>query len=105
MKPHRLDASLQLHEPLSEDRVFGEWASAALDRFGKRQQAIETLFAAARGAEHVALMKERSVGDDPSFVELGDQVSTRHANVVQENFVEAAIASHLHALTNRDSRL
>src|SRR5258708_39600491 len=104
MKPHRLDASLQLHEPLSEDRVFGEWASAPRDRFRQREQAIEALFAAAGGAEHVALMKERGVRDDPSFVELGDQVSTRHANVVEENFVEAAIAGHLHERTNGDSR-
>ncbi len=49
-------------------------------------------------------MKERGVRDDPSFVELGDQVSTRHANVVEENFVEAAIAGHLHERTNGDSR-
>src|SRR5260370_40428477 len=104
MTPDCVDASIQLNQPLAEDRIFGERAAAALDRFRKREQAIEALFAAAGGAEHVALMKERGVGDDPSFVELGDQVSTRHANVVEENFVEAAIAGHLHERTNGDSR-
>ncbi len=48
-------------------------------------------------------MEERSVGDDPSFVELGDQVFARHPDVVEENFVKAAIAGHLHQRTHGDS--
>src|SRR5260370_37317449 len=104
MAPNRIDGCLHLDEPLAKNRVFGKWTSAPRDRFRQREQAIEALFAAAGGAEHVALMKERGVRDDPSFVELGDQVSTRHANVIEENFVEAAIAGHLHERTNRDSR-
>src|SRR5713226_6987089 len=104
MQAHRLDAGLQLHEPLPEDGVFGERMPAALDRFGEREQAVEALFAAAGGAEHIALVKEGGVGDDPSFVELGDQVSSWYANVVEENFVETAIAGHLNQRTDRDPR-
>ena len=74
-----------------------------MNRFGQRQQPVEALLAAAGGAEHVALVKERGVGDDPSFVELGDQVFARHADVVEEDFVEAAIAGHLDQRTHGDS--
>src|SRR5260370_16687709 len=103
MDPQRLDESLQVDEPLAKNRVFGKWTSAPRDRFRQREQAIEALFAAAGGAEHVALMKERGVRDDPSFVELGDQVSTRPPNVVHENSLQPPFPGHLPDPPNGDS--
>src|SRR5258708_37153100 len=99
MKAHRLDANFEINQALAKNRIFGQRLAAALDRFSQSQQAIEALLAAAGGAEHVALMEQRGIGDDPSFVEFADQIFPRHVYVVEKNFVEAAVAGHLYQRT------
>ena len=38
VKAHRLDPDLEIDQPLAEDRILGERAAAACDRFGEREQ-------------------------------------------------------------------
>src|SRR6516162_9616921 len=57
------------------------------DLFRQRQQAIETLLAAAGRTEYVALVKQRRVGDDPAFVELAFLFLAPHATAISKPFV------------------
>ncbi len=95
VQAERLDANLEVGEALAEDGVFGERASVAPGCAREGEQALQSLLAAGAGAEHVALMEQGGVGDDPSLVEFRDQVLARDADVIEEDFVEAAVAGHL----------
>src|ERR1700745_783048 len=95
MKFHRLDTDLQVAKPLAKNRIFDQARFVASYLTREIKQSIEQLLAAGRSAERRALVKQCGVGDNPAFVEFSDEVLSRHADVIEKDFVESLVAGHL----------